>query len=197
MDAAKGVTNGVKGAFKSDARKESNKKFHELDKDKSGTACKDEIAEFVASNHNLWAMLSVTLDRSEESCQDAATRVAMELASGLKGDEALKAELTKEQFHKFRKHYMLDPEGSQEFFQRAVFASFDLDNNSLLDEDELDQLLDTFYKSGSIFKGDVRLPEKEALKERILQKLDTNHDKRLSFARIRGIISGTAIPDFE
>jgi Ca2+-binding EF-hand superfamily protein len=185
----------TKGIFKSDARKESNKKFHEIDANKDGAADKDEIATFVAQNHELWAMLSVTLDHSEESCQLAATRVAMELASGLQGDKALQAELSKEQFHKFRKHYVLDPMGSQEFFQRAVFASFDRDNDAVLDEDELERFLETFYKSGSIFKGDIRLPPKEELKGQILDKLDVKKDKRLSFARVRGIISGTAMLD--
>jgi hypothetical protein len=185
----------TKGVFKSVVRKESNKKFHEIDANNTGTADKDEIAKFVAQNHQLWAMLSVSLDQSEESCQLAATRVAMELASGLQGDIALQTQLSKDQFHKFRKNYMLDPAGSQEFFQRAVFASFDSDNNALLDEGELDRLLDTFYKSGSIFKGDIRLPPKEELKGQILNKLDVNKDRRLSFSRVRGIISGTAMRD--
>ena len=163
------------------------------DKNNNNAACREEIGNFVATNSKLWAMLAVNLNRPEKECQAVATRVAMELASGLQGEAALKAELTKDQFHKFRKQYILDPAGSQEFFQRAVFAAFDTDNNAVLDEDELDALLGTFYESGSIFQGDVRLPPKEELKQLILQKYDISGDRRLSFGRVRGIISGTAV----
>lgn len=195
MDNAKvkGSVNGVKGLFKSDCRKESNQLFHQMDVDNSNTASRDEINNFVASNSKLWAMLSVNLNRPENECQAVATRVAMELASGLQGEEALQTELTKDQFHQFRKQYILDPKGSQEFFHRAVFATFDVDNNSFLDEDELESFLDTFYQSGSIFQGDLRLPPKAELKQSILDKFDTEGDRRLCFDRVRGVISGTAV----
>lgn len=194
-EGLKGSVNGVKSIFKSVDRKESNQLFHQFDTNKSNTADIDEIKAFVSSNAKLWAMLSVNLGRTEEECQKVATRVVMELVSGLQGDQALRSELTKDQFHQFRKKYILDPEGSQEFFHRAVFAAFDVDNNQILDEGELEALLDTFYQSGSIFQGDVRLPPKEELKALILEKYDVAGNKRLSFGRIRGVISGTAIRD--
>ena len=185
----------MKSFLHTKCKQESHREFARLDSSGSKKACKEEIASFVASNAELWAMLSVNLDMSEEHCCEIATRVAMELASGLRGDEALAAEIDKHQFHKFRKHYILDPKGSQEFFHRSVFATFDSDRNHYLDEDELDLFLDTFYKSGSIFKGDVRLPEKAELKRLILEKHDKNKDRRLSFDSVRGIISGAALHD--
>lgn len=186
---------GIKGMMHTKSKQESHKEFARLDSSGTKKACKDKIGAFVASNSELWAMLSVNLDMSEDDCQLIATRVAMELATGLKGDEAMESVIDKHQFHKFRKHYILDPKGSQEFFHRSVFATFDADQNHYLDEMELDLFLDTFYKSGSIFKGDVRLPEKAELKRLILEKHDKNKNRRLSFDSVRGIISGAALHD--
>ena len=185
----------IKAISHSKTKQESHKEFAKIDSTGTKRACKDKIGAFVASNSELWAMLSVNLDMSEDDCKLIATRVAMELATGLKGDDAMESEIDKHQFHKFRKHYILDPKGSQEFFHRSVFATFDADQNHYLDEMELDQFLDTFYKSGSIFKGDVRLPEKAELKRLILNKHDKNKNRRLSFDSVRGIISGAALHD--
>ena len=185
----------VKGLMHTKSKQESHKEFARLDSTGTKKACKEKIGAFVASNAELWAMLSVNLDMSEGDCQLIATRVAMELATGLKGNDAMESEIDKHQFHKFRKHYILDPKGSQEFFHRSVFATFDADQNHYLDDNELDLFLDTFYKSGSIFKGDVRLPEKAELKRLILEKHDKNKNRRLSFDSVRGIISGAALHD--
>lgn len=185
----------MKSFTHSKIKQESHKEFARLDSAGTKNVCREEIASFVGSNAELWAMLSVNLDMSEDHCREVATRVAMELATGLQGDEALASEIDKHQFHKFRKHYILDPKGSQEFFHRSVFAAFDEDMNHYLDDQELDVFLDTFYKSGSIFKGDVRLPAKAELKRVILEKHDKNNDRRLSFNSVRGIISGAALHD--
>jgi len=180
-------------------KQDSHKEFAKMNRnDSTGSkhlACREKISCYVASNAELWAMLSVNFDMDEGECREIATRVAMELATGLRGDEAMAAEIDKHQFHKFRKHYILDPKGSQEFFHRSVFATFDTDMNHYLDEDELDKFLDTFYKSGSIFKGDVRLHDKAELKRLIMEKHDKTKSRRLSFDSVRGIISGTALHD--
>ncbi|CAB9525959.1 expressed unknown protein [Seminavis robusta] len=147
-----------------------------------------EMKDFVASRAELWAMLSVNLNLSESVCQVTATRVAMELTSGLEGDAALNAEITEAQFHAFRCRYMLDGKGAQEFFHRCVFASFDADCSHCLDAAELDTFLDTFYGSGSIFQGDARLPPKEELKQRILS--NSNGGDQLTFEEIRDVLRG-------
>ncbi|CAB9514999.1 RAD54-like 2 (Saccharomyces cerevisiae) [Seminavis robusta] len=197
-DPLKDGIKSMKSMFRSDARNESNKLFRELDGDRSKSASHEEIAKFVASNDQLWALLSVNLDQPKEVATEVATRVAMELATELKGEEAMNAELNKDQFHNFRKKYILDPTGSQEFFFRAVFASFDKDSNAVLDEQELDQFLEIFYKSGSTFQGSMgtlKLPPKEKLHEIFLKEFDENDDKELSFEEVRVIISGQVNPD--
>ncbi|CAB9519667.1 expressed unknown protein [Seminavis robusta] len=179
--------------FLSEKRNESNKLFKELDKDRNDGASSEEIAQFVASNDKLWMLLSVNLDQPPEVAAKIATRVAMELATGLTGEEAMAAVLSKDQFHTFRKKYILDPAGSQEFFFRAVFASFDTDNNNVLDTKELDQFLDIFYKSGSAFQGamgTIKLPPKDKLHDIFLKEFDDNGDQELSFDEVRMIISG-------
>ena len=148
------------------------------------------MATFVASRPELWAMLSVNLGLSEDTCRATATRVAMELASGYVGKDAMKHELTAAEFHTFRTRYMLDGQGAQEFFHRCVFASFDRKGTHSLDDDELDQFLDTFYKAGSIFEGDARLPPKEDLKLRLLEHSKGN----LTFEEIRDVMRGAAMP---
>ena len=183
-----------KGILPTKSKKDSQREFDRLDSNGDNSACKDEIGAFVASNAELWSMLSVNLGMSEERCQEIATRVGMELATGLEGDEAMNSMVNRRQFHMFRKKYIVDPHGQQEFFHRSVFATFDKDNNSYLDEEELDHFLETFYKSGSIFHGDIRLPAKEELKSIILARV--NDDGKLSFEIMRGVISGAAMHEF-
>jgi len=74
----------------------------------------------------------------------------------------------------------------------AVFAAYDHDQNGFLDPHELDQFLDVFYKAGSIFKGDARLPSKEDLRKLIYDKLDQDGDQKLTFEEIHSLISGSA-----
>lgn len=176
------------------ARAKSSQEFKAIDLNHNQLACRDEMANYVASKAELWAMLSVNIPSlTEDDCRQIATRVVMELASGVSGPAAQEAELTSRQFHQFKKHYILDPRGSQEFFHRTVFAAFDADGNASLDENELDKFLDIFYEAGSIFKGDARLPKKHALKQLIYDKLDTNGDGVFSFDEIRSLISGSAM----
>jgi hypothetical protein len=105
---------------------------------------KDELATYIESHAKLWAMLGVNLNLGEEGCQEIATHVAFVLAV----KEEKQSSLTKEEFHKFREKYVVDPEGNQEFFHRTVFATFDKDNNGVLDAKELDHFLDIFYEAG-------------------------------------------------
>ena len=168
---------------------ESAQQFRALDANKNNLACREEMAQYVASRAELWAMLSVNLGLSETECRATATRVAMELASGKQGSAAQTAEVTEAEFHTFRAKYILNGKGAQEFFHRCVFATFDADGNDALDPDEVDQFLDTFYKSGSIFEGDSRLPPRDALKQQLLK--NANADGTLQFHQIRSVIQGT------
>ena len=152
----------------------------------------DEIKEYVEANPNLWAMLGVNIGITDERCKEVAVRVAIELCVGEQGAQAKKIGITKQQFIQFEKKYVQDPKGSQEFFHRSVYDAFDTDGNGILDKEETDKFLDTFYMTGSIFEGDDRLPEKEDLKKLILEKLDENGDGEFSFEEIRSLISGSA-----
>ena len=152
-----------------------------------------DLADYVKSHAELWAMLGVNLGIEEQKCEDIATRVAFELACGKQGRESFRvSSITGRQWNEFRKKYINDPKGTQEFFHRTVFATFDENYSSSLDEAQLDHFLDTFYTAGSIFKGDARLPEKEKLRALVYEKLDVDHDGNLSFEELRSLISGSA-----
>jgi len=151
-----------------------------------------DIYNFISSTPTCWAMLQVNIGMPEEECKFVAYRVSLELASGKRGEESLSATISKKQFQKFQKEYIEDPKGSQEFFHRCVFAVFDEDSNGVLDMQEIDKFLDTFYVTGSIFQGDDRLPDKETLKQVILEELDENGDGLFNFDEIRSLISGSA-----
>ena len=150
----------------------------------------NELKEFVNTHPQIWAMLSVNCQIEEDRCKDVAFRVALELVSGKSGHDALNTVLTKGKFKPFQRNYIEDGKGHQEFFHRTVFMAFDEDWNGVLDRDETDKFLDTFYISGSIFQGDSRLPKKEELKLQILEQLDENGDGMFSFDEIRSLISG-------
>jgi hypothetical protein len=151
-----------------------------------------EIHSFIGSTPTSWAMLQVNTGIPEEECKLVAYRVSLELASGRQGEESVAATITKKQFERFRKEFIDDPKGSQEFFHRCVFAAFDEDGNGVLDKEEIDKFLETFYMTGSIFEGDDRLPDKETLKKVILERLDENGDGLFNFDEIRSLISGSA-----
>jgi hypothetical protein len=154
---------------------------------------KDELADYVKSHAELWAMLGVNLNMKEERCCEIATNVAFALAMGRTDAHmppSQRRELSKAEFHNFRTKYVLDPKGSQEFFHRAIFATFDANGNGVLEPAELDNFLDIYYEADSIFKGDKRLPTKKKLRKLVLEKLDTDNDGVLSFEEIRGLIGG-------
>lgn len=171
---------------------QAEKEIHHVLQNGGNLVSHCEIHNFIASSPTCWAMLHVNIGIPEEECKLVAYRVSLELASGKRGEASLTAAITKKQFQKFQKEYIEDPKGNQEFFHRCVFAAFDEDSNGVLDMDEIDKFLDTFYVKGSIFQGDERLPDKETLKNRILEELNENGDGLFNFDEIRSLISGSA-----
>jgi hypothetical protein len=151
----------------------------------SGSAISHSVLqEFVNEHPSAWAMLSVNCLLPEKRCQEIVFRVALEFVTGRTGHDALDAVITKSSFHSFQR-FLSDPKGHQEFFQRSVFMAFDEDWNGILDREETDQFLDTFYRSGSIFEGDARLPVKrEDLKATLLRQRKTKNDE--SHSRMEG-----------
>jgi Ca2+-binding EF-hand superfamily protein len=176
-------------------RDTANKEINDLDSIGVIMISHEEIAKFIDANPFLYVMLGVNIGLEEDECKKVATRVAIELTSCKQGKEAMTVPLTKRQFMTFQESFVNDPQGSKEFFHRSVFCAFDHDGNSVLDMKETDQFLDIFYKAGSIFAGDKRLPEKEDLKKLILEELDENGDGMFSFEEIRSLISGSATKD--
>mmetsp|Transcript_35125 Transcript_35125/g.44766 ORF Transcript_35125/g.44766 Transcript_35125/m.44766 type:complete len:200 (-) Transcript_35125:233-832(-) len=153
---------------------------------------KNDFEQYIEKHAELWAMLAVNLGKSEEFCREIASSVAYSMAQNIKSKNASESgKLTQSQFTSFRVNWVQNPKGQREFFQRCVFAVFDEDNNKVLDDDELSNFLDIFYEAGSIFKGDLRLPEKDKLTQWVKEKLDTDHDGKLSFEEIGSLISGT------
>lgn len=147
----------------------------------------------------LWAMLSVSLRLEEQDCRLIATDVAYQLAKTGKSKKSVgdlsakerKREPTLTELQSFL-DFVKKPKGEQEFFHRTVFRVFDENGKGYLDSDEFGNFLDIFYKAGSIFAGDARLPPKELLKEKVFAELDTNGDGKLDFQEIRSLISGGA-----
>jgi len=164
-----------------------------------GLIQKTEMASFIARNEKLYMMLSVNLQLSVDRCQTIATNVAYQMSKRSDPNGSLRdlSEATRlrdpalEEFDRFLK-FLEEPKGQQEFFQRTVFSSFDVDDNGYIEEKEIDDFLDVFYHAGSIFAGDTRLPCKARLKEEVMRQLDTNGDGRLDFSELRTLISGGA-----
>jgi Ca2+-binding EF-hand superfamily protein len=169
-----------------------------VDLNQDGRISREELAKFIETNSHLWAMLSVNLNIPEQHCRDIATDVAYQMAkktsnmSSLKDmSESTKArEPTVQEFQSFLGMVQNNPKGQQEFFHRTVFATYDVDGNGYIDNHELDKFLDVFYEAGSIFAGDVRLPDKATLKRNVLEDLDVNGDGKLEFQELRTLISG-------
>mmetsp|Transcript_38861 Transcript_38861/g.67282 ORF Transcript_38861/g.67282 Transcript_38861/m.67282 type:complete len:217 (+) Transcript_38861:79-729(+) len=172
---------------------------------------RNDINAYIEIHAELWAMLAVNLNKSEEFCKQTATEVAYDMAktqtsptNNIGSSPTLQAPeverrvdregsfVTQNQFKSFRSEWVKNPYGQQEFFQRCVFAVFDVDQSKALDQDELSNFLDVFYEAGSIFAGDLRLPDKTTLQQIVSDRLDKNHDSLLTFEELRGLISGTA-----
>lgn len=179
-------------------RNESLRDAKKIDENKNGTISKQELAKYIETNAKLWAMLSVNLNLPEQKCRAIATDVAYLLAKQIKSENVTQVDASEiqrepsvEELSGFL-DFIKTPKGEHEFFHRTVFQAFDRDGNGYLDYDELDQFLDIFYKAGSIFAGDARLPSKFQLKLEVLVQFDSNGDGRLDFQEIRSLISGGA-----
>merc|ERR1711907_447523 len=98
--------------------------------------------------------------------------------------------MSEAQFRNFLRTFVDDPKGQLEFFHRTIFYAFDVDGSGELNSNELDDFLDIFYRADSIFKGDLRLPEKQVLRNKVLEQLDRDHDGALSYDEIHGLLSG-------
>ena len=165
----------------------------------------DEFEGFLHQHAELWAMLGVNLGFDDSKCRAIAAKVALDMfgresvtssaadsVGGAAADSASLTSMNRDEFMKFYKQIVKDPKGQQRFFHACVFAGFDADGNGVLDPAELDTFLEVFYKAGSIFKGDARLPPKEELRRLIYAKLDRDGDGKLSFDEINSLISGSA-----
>jgi hypothetical protein len=173
-------------------RQRADKEINDLDDHGFVLVSHEEIQDFVRAHPTMYAMLGVNTGIPDDQCQTVAVRVAIELISQKQGPEAQTALLTKRQFDSFVKNYVDSCKGAHEFFHRSVFSTFDDNGNGTLDRDEIDTFLNTFYKSGSIFQGDARLPEQETLKEMIYAQLEAKGGSgEFSFDEIRCIISGS------
>lgn len=166
----------------------ASKIFNKLDYDGDKSMQSTEMEEFIASQDQLWTHLSDKLKLPKVKATRAATRVAMELATGLPADMAANFPLTKEQFKQFHKDYIRREEGAEELFQRTVFACFDEDNSGELDEKELDAFLDLVYNTRDVKKGKIALYSKEEMKALVLQNLDNDGGGTLSFNEIRQVL---------
>lgn len=182
---------------KEEQRQISNEVFDQIDEDKSDSVCLAEMEAFVASNSKLWSFLSVHFVIPVEQCQEVATRVAMELATGRKGKSALKKEISRKQFHHFRKYYMEDPTGAREFFHHTIVETFDVNHDSLLDEEEFENLMDALYGAsahliddssselqGGLLYGSLKLPPRENFKKMIYDNCDKDKDGKLELIAI-------------
>ena len=169
-----------------------------VDVNNDGLISREELRAFIAKNEKLYLMLSVNLNIPADQCRDIATDVAYLMAKRGYDQTMSLRDLTSSTrlrlptiFQSFL-NFLDQPKGQQEFFHRTVFAVYDLDMSGYIEPDELDNFLNVFYEAGSIFAGDVRLPQKATLRKEVMRQLDTNGDGKLEFSELRTLISGGA-----
>ena len=200
-------------------REMTNREINDLDEKGYVIVTEDEVKDFVLSHPTMYVMLHVNTGIPEEECQQVAIRVAKDLIlqkhfhSHHPEDESIVSSsatqqvepevqnehehdddpelMTRRQFMSFVKHYVENPKGAQEFFHRTVFSAFDSDANGVLDKEEVEVFLNTFYKSGSIFQGDIRLPEKDSLMEMIDKEMHGDPSRTFTFDEIRNVMCGS------
>lgn len=165
--------------------------FVELDRNKDNCLNHSEVGVFIQRHPELWAMLGVNLDLSDEKCQEIATDVALRIACNRSDGDVSNRTMNEVEFNNF-KRIVANPKQQQNFFHQTVFEAFDEDKNGLLDPDEFDKFLDTFYATGSIFRGDGRLPPKEELKEIAYKRWAKDGNRNLNFHAFHMLISGSA-----
>ena len=171
---------------------ETKSEFNEIHTGSREGITRDELAVYIEKHAELWAMLSVNLNISEDECKMIATEVAFQMSCRIDKNALKKRKsiMDVSEFHNFRKAIIDNPQGQVSFFHRTVFAAFDKDNSGTLNSEELNNFLELFYQADSIFAGDFRLPEKEELKKIIYSKFDKNGDKLLTYDEMHDIISG-------
>lgn len=185
--------------FRKRPSENSAKEFKKLDVNKDKTLSKDELGKYIESHSDLWATLGKNLGLSVKKCIEIATEVAFSLAFGegisrpKKNEHRARHELSEAEFKHFHKNFVLDENGSHEFFLRTIFAVFDLNGDGVLSASELDRFLDVFYEAKDIFKGDMKLPEKKNLVRIVGKRLDSNHDGVLQFSEIRDLLEVAAV----
>jgi len=168
----------------------AQREFKKLDVDKSKTLSKAELSKYISQNGELWKQLSRSLDLSEAKCIAIATDVAF--ACAVKKEDAMNTiedrDLTAKEFKRFHKKYIADVQGAHDFFLRTIFATFDVNHDGVLSVREMDRFLDIFYKSRSIFRGSMSLPDRQTLNESVRKKCDLNNDGALEFSEIRDLL---------
>ena len=80
----------------------SEKDFERLDVDGSKGVSKSELGTWIHSHAELWAMLSVNLDITEEACRGVATDVAFQLATAQQQQQVGETFCSPECLHFFR-----------------------------------------------------------------------------------------------
>jgi len=166
--------------------KQARAAFDACDTDADGYLNKTELTCFVDNHPELWAMLEITTGRSESECQTLVTSLLMD-----------KLDLNKDkliswgEFQGLWYGVLSDPKGQLDFFHAALFGVFDPNKDGVLDREEFSDFLDIFYKEGSVFLGDYRLPEKNVLRDRVYSELDTNDDGLLTFSEMRPLLTGS------
>eukprot|EP00811_Abedinium_folium_P018391 NODE_27319_length_517_cov_4.479487.p2 GENE.NODE_27319_length_517_cov_4.479487~~NODE_27319_length_517_cov_4.479487.p2 ORF type:complete len:153 (+),score=38.56 NODE_27319_length_517_cov_4.479487:57-461(+) len=120
-----------------------------------------------------------------DACKNVATRVCM-----AKADKNHDGRLSPAEFYSLYNNVLDNPVAQADFFGEAVFAVFDPNADGVVDKVEFEAFLDLYYKEGSIFAGDSRLPSREKLREAVWERLDTNHDGMLSYQELRPLLKG-------
>ena len=181
----------------------STKEFKKLDINNDKTLSRNELGKYIESHSDLWSTLGMNLNLPVKKCIEVATDVAFSLACGegkckpKKSEPGKRRELSESEFKYFHKNYVLDEKGSHEFFLRTIFSVFDLNNDGVLNARELDKFLDIFYKAKSVFKGDMKLPEKKHLLKIVGSRLDANGDGVLVFDEVRDLLEVAAVVSTE
>mmetsp|Transcript_66054 Transcript_66054/g.166527 ORF Transcript_66054/g.166527 Transcript_66054/m.166527 type:complete len:195 (+) Transcript_66054:173-757(+) len=165
--------------------KQARAAFERADADRDGMLTRQEVSTAIADLPQLWAMLEVNTGIERGRCQEIATNVAMN-----KLDANADGVLSWREFRGLWTGILAEPKSQLEFYHRAMFNAFDADGNQMLDAEELAHFLEIFYREGSIFTGDRRLPPKEELVERAMERLDQNKDHLLSFRELSPLLTG-------
>jgi len=171
------------------ASRRARNEFRKLDVNKDKSLSKNELSVYIASHSDLWKMLEDKWNVSVQECIQIATNVAFQLAIG---EGLSQRELTEAEFTQFHKKYVLDDQGSREFFLRTLFGAFDTNGDGVLQREELDHFLDIFYEA-KVFRGKSELPPKEELEGIVMGRLDKNRDGVLSFDEVRDLLQVAAV----